>query len=238
MGMLRLLGLLIVLCFPVNVLADVNCVVLLHGLSRTSISMNRIEAGLEHAGFTVVNLNYPSRDYPLEQLAMDAVGRGIEACEEYSPTRIHFVAHSLGGILVRYYFLNEQHPKLGRVVMLGPPNHGSEVVDTLRGIPGFALLNGPSGGQLGTGNGSMPRFLGAVGFELGVIAGNQFVNPLFAIIVPGPNDGAVSVASTRVEGMRQHLILPVTHSFMMYNPEVIEQAINFLKTGSFVRDMN
>jgi triacylglycerol lipase len=219
---------------PAAALADVECVALLHGLARTSTSMIRLEARLERAGFEVVNLNYPSRDQPVQQLAGSVVGDAITACEEFSPDKIHFVTHSLGGILVRFYFLNETHEKLGRVVMLGPPNQGSEVVDKLDKVPGFELVNGPAGSQLGTSNGSMPRFLGAVNFELGIIAGNQSINPIYSLMIPGPDDGKVSVDSTRIDGIDRHLVMPVTHTWMMFNADVIEQVIHFLNTGNFM----
>jgi hypothetical protein len=213
--------------------ASQDCVVLLHGLARTSTSMIRLETHLKRADFSVVNIDYPSRDDSVQNLADDAVSRGLANCEEIEPNKIHFVTHSLGGILVRFYFQNEVDDRLGRVVMLGPPNGGSEVVDAMNSIPGFGLLNGPSGDQLGTTDGSMPRFLGPVDFELGVIAGNQSINPIYAGLIPGEDDGKVSVESTRVEGMNEHLILPVTHTWMMFNSDVIEQTIHFLKTGAF-----
>jgi len=219
---------------PAAALADVECVALLHGLARTSTSMIRLENRLERAGFEVVNINYPSRDQSVQQLAKDVVTDAIDACEKFSPDTVHFVTHSLGGILVRFYFLNEEYEKLGKVVMLGPPNQGSEVMDFWHKIPGFDRFTGPSGTQLGTTNGSMPRFLGAVNFELGIIAGNQSINPFYSLMIPGPDDGKVSVDSTRIEGVSQHLVMPVTHTWMMFNADVIEQVIHFLNTGNFM----
>jgi len=233
-AVLKVTFLVLLALSPVAAIADVECVALLHGLARSSTSMIRLEARLERAGFEVVNLSYPSRDLPVQQLADSVVGDAITACEEFSPEKIHFVTHSLGGILVRFYFLNDLHEKLGRVVMLGPPNQGSAVVDLLDKVPGFDLLNGPAGSQLGTTNGSMPRFLGTVNFELGIIAGNQSINPFYSLMIPGPDDGKVSVDSTRIEGINQHLVMPVTHTWMMFNADVIEQVIHFLNTGDFM----
>jgi hypothetical protein len=221
---------------PVSVLAE--CVVLLHGLGRLSNSMSELETKLIPAGYSVANILYPSRSYPIEVLAVDAVGRGLEECRGSgnSPERIHFVTHSLGGILLRYYLTENSIEDLGRVVMLGPPNQGSQLVDGLRPIPGFGFIGGPAGVALGTGEGSIFERLGPVEFDLGVIAGSTNINPLEFLFIPGPSDSIVSVESTRVEGMNAHIVLPVTHTFMMRNNEVIEQAIHYLKTGSFIAE--
>lgn len=210
-----------------------ECVVLLHGLARTSGSMGEMERKLGSAGFVTVNVGYPSREFPVQQLAEQAVTEGLDECEVLGAPRIHFVTHSLGSILVRYYFQEHADRRLGRVVMLGPPNQGAELVDTLAQFPGFGLLNGPSGLQLGTSEDSITDSLGAVEFELGVIAGDQAINPFFAALIPGPDDGKVSVESTRVAGMKEHIVMPVTHTWMMFNNEVIEQVISFLKAGRF-----
>ncbi|MCB1671386.1 MAG: alpha/beta hydrolase [Gammaproteobacteria bacterium] len=228
----KLILLLILVALPVAGRAA-DCVVLLHGLARTSGSMNKLEESLREAGYEVVNLGYPSREHPVAELAAQAVGEGLESCAATGAGRIDFVTHSLGGILVRYFFAEHSDPRLGRVVMLGPPNQGSELVDALAEFPGFELLNGPSGDQLGTGPGSIPEALGPVSFETGVIAGDHSFNPLYTALIPGPDDGKVSVESTRVEGMTDHLILPVTHTWMMYNDEVIRQVLQFLANGHF-----
>ncbi|MDA1370525.1 MAG: alpha/beta hydrolase [Proteobacteria bacterium] len=219
---------------PAGALAKNECVVLLHGLARVSNSMGELETKLTRSGYYVVNINYPSRRYELELLAADAVSRGLAECYNQGAESIHFVTHSLGGILVRQYFQQQSNPLLGRVVMLGPPNQGSEIVDGLSPIPGFELLWGPTGVMLGTGPGSILHDLGPVKFELGVIAGTTNINPLNLFLMDGPNDSIVTVASTRVEGMSAHIVLPVTHTFMMRNNEVIDHTIHFLKTGSFM----
>jgi pimeloyl-ACP methyl ester carboxylesterase len=211
-----------------------ECVVLLHGLARTSGSMGEMERKLQAAGFAVVNVGYPSREHPVEVLARQAVEEGLQFCSEQGAEPIHFVSHSLGSILVRYYFQERVDSRLGRVVMLGPPNQGAELVDALAEFPGFGLLNGPSAEQLGTGHEGIADSLGAVNFELGVIAGDQAINPFFAALIPGPDDGKVSVESTRVKGMREHLVMPVTHTWMMFNNDVIDQVISFLQRGYFI----
>ncbi len=218
--------------------ADSTCgefVVLLHGLARTRRSMQAMAQALLEQGYRVVNTAYPSRHQTIDELAARVIPRAMFECQRQGATRIHFVTHSLGGILVRRYFNRQTDNYLGRVVMLGPPNQGSEAVDRLRDLPGFGLLNGPAGRQLGTGADSVPRSLGPVTFELGVIAGTHGINPWLARLIPGDNDGKVSVESTRVAGMTDFIQLPCSHTFMMKSPRVIQQTIFFLKNGMFDR---
>ncbi len=206
-------------------------VVLLHGLARTKRSFKRLENSLIEHGYQVVNVGYPSTKMPIEQLADEAISKALARCQDAK--QIHFVTHSMGGILLRQYLKQHTMESLARVVMLGPPNHGSEVVDVLKNVVGFKFINGPAGLQLGTDSHSLVKQLGPATFELGVIAGTRSVNLLLSTLLPRPNDGKVSVESTRLEGMSQHLQLPVTHSFMMQNRQVITHVLHFLKHGSF-----
>lgn len=208
-----------------------ECVVFLHGLARTSSSMNKAAAEFAESGYRIANVDYPSRHHPIETLAPLAMHDGLSRCEGASA--VHFVTHSLGGIIVRHFLKNEAIDNLGRVVMFAPPNQGSEVVDSLQRIPGFKMLNGPAGLQLGTGADSIPRSLGPVEFELGVIAGNMTFNPILSQYLGNPDDGKVSVKSTRVAGMSDFLVLPHSHPFIMKSDLAIEQARAFIATGRF-----
>jgi len=141
-----------------------------------------------------------------------------------------------GGIVARYYLKNHKLPNLGRVVMLSPPNQGSKLVDSLGDSYFFNKLNGPAGRQLGTGKDSLPLRLGPVDFELGVIAGNRSFNPLYSLIVPGPDDGTIAVDRTKVAGMKDFLVLPRSHIFIMRSEDAIKQVIHFIQHGAFKRE--
>jgi len=198
--------------------------------------MEKMATALDTAGYQVINKDYPSRQYTIEKLADQTISSALGDCPKNST--IHFVTHSMGGILVRQYLSKHQLANLGRVVMLGPPNKGSEVVDKLHNVPGFKLINGPAGMQLGTGRLSVPNRLGPADFELGIIAGTRSINLILSSMLPNPDDGKVSVENTKLEGMQDHIAMPVTHPFMMQNKDVITQVIHFLKQGVFDKSGN
>jgi triacylglycerol lipase len=211
-----------------------ECVVLLHGLARSSTSLNEMQDALEEDGYRTANVDYPSREHEIAELASIAIEDGLATCRAGENTeKIHFVTHSLGGILVRQYLSTNSIDELGRVVMLGPPNQGSDAVDNLDGIPGFDWINGPAGHQLGKGEASVPLALGAVDFELGVIAGNRSIDPITSAVLKDPDDGRVSVEDTKVEGMDDFVIVEHSHAFMMRMQRPIDLTKKFLRTGSF-----
>ena len=211
-------------------------VILLHGLARTEKSMRDMAAALQEAGYTVLNVDYPSRSATVEELAESVISQALANPLLKDSGQIHFVTHSLGGILVRSYLARHELKNLGRVVMLGPPNQGSEVVDRLGDLSLFSAINGPAGRQLGTAADSLPNRLGPVAFELGVIAGDRSINWINSLMIDGPDDGKVSVARTRVEGMKDHLVLHATHPYLMENEQVIAQTLHFLRQGRFARN--
>jgi len=210
-------------------------VILLHGLCRTSRSMDKMERALTEAGYRVQNVDYPSRTAPIQKLADEAIGKAVADCQRDGVTKIDFVTHSLGGILVRSYLARHSLPELGRVVMLAPPNRGSEVVDKLGWTFAFKWLNGPAGSELGTDTNSVPNQLGPVNYPLGVIAGDRSINSINSLLIPGRDDGKVSIERTKLAGMSDYIVIHATHPFIMKNREAIRQTIQFLRTGAFDR---
>ena len=206
-----------------------EAVVLLHGLYRSDRSMRPLAARLEAAGYSVHNLHYPSTSATPDALEAE-LREQIQLCCASAP-RLHFVTHSLGGILTRALLARGAPPNLGRVVMLAPPNHGSEYVDVFGAAFGWAL--GPTGRELGTAASSLPNRLPPPAYALGVIAGASSLNPLSAFVLPGESDGTVTVESTRLDGMSDFVVLPSSHTFIIRSDAAAEQVLEFLRAGRF-----
>jgi pimeloyl-ACP methyl ester carboxylesterase len=207
-------------------------VVILHGIARSSASMEPLAEYLRGNGYVPVNIDYPSTQYSIEGL----VSRVHEKMEgmKLDPNRTtHFVGYSLGGLIVRGLIHKFRPNHLGRVVLMGPPNGGSEVADFWKGIFLFEWIYGPAGKELGTHEDAYRGLLGEVDFELGVIAGDRSIDPLSSAIIPGPDDGKVGIGRTRIRGMKGHIVVHATHTFMMSNEEVMAQTLHFLNHGNF-----
>jgi pimeloyl-ACP methyl ester carboxylesterase len=210
-----------------------DCVVLLHGIGMRGYVMKQIESALTDQGYRVVNISYPSREMPFEQLAGEYLPAQLKAHDVARAPRLNFVTHSLGSLIVRKFIHDARPANLGRVVMIGPPNHGSTAADEAKG---FALLSeflGENLARLGTGENSIARTLGPADFEVGVIAGEVAINPVFGNVLEGKNDGAVTVESAKLEGMRDFIVVPYSHTVMLWRDEVIQQTVTFLREGKF-----
>ncbi len=208
-----------------------DTVVLLHGLTRSSKAMNKMAKDLTAEGYTVINHDYPSTSATIEELTVQ-VFKTLPPQLRQTET-VHFVTHSMGGIILRQYLEDHELPNLGRVVMLAPPSQGSEVTDKLGHIFLYKWINGPAGDQLGTGTKSHPLRLKDPEFELGIIAGDRTLNPFLSMLIPGPDDGKVSLARVKPAIYSDYLQLHVTHPCMVWNSDVIRHTKHFLQYGTF-----
>ena len=194
--------------------------------------MRRLERAIARAGYETLNLSYSSCSFPLSGL-VEQVHAKHELIAHHDG-KTHFVTYSMGGLLARSYIARHRPPTLGRVVMLAPPSNGSEVANLLTGNVPYRRIFGPAGAELTTSLGPRHvRMLGRVDYPLGIIAGNRFVDPLGWLLIPGPNDGRVSVERTKVEGMTDHITIPATHFGMMRNRSAIRHTVTFLDQGRF-----
>ncbi|MGB5198983.1 MAG: alpha/beta fold hydrolase [Sedimenticolaceae bacterium] len=208
-------------------------VVLLHGMARSSASMSPLAGDLRRAGYQIRNVGYPTRSHDIARLVERYVRPAVQSCGERGA--VHVVTHSLGGILIRFYLQAAALPGGSRIVMLAPPNHGSEVVDHVRHWLPYRWLMGQVGQQLGTGPDSIVNQLGPIKAEIGVIAARRSLQPWFSPLFSGENDGAVSVASARLAEMRDFIVVDSSHTLLMFSREVRRQIREFLAHGRFLR---
>lgn len=215
-----------------------DTVVLLHGIGHSRWNMYWVERALRKEGHEVVNLTYPSLKHDITTLSKWVDERLAKEKVWESPGQVHFVTHSMGGLVTLYYL--EQYKagipaeKLGRVVMLAPPSKGSEVADLLKNFPPYKWSFGPAGQELATdvrSKNTMKPY-----YELGIIAGSKKWPYIVAnFVIPGEHDGRVAVEKTKMDGMKDHIVLPATHSFISWKPEVHKQIIAFIGKGEFDR---
>jgi pimeloyl-ACP methyl ester carboxylesterase len=209
-------------------------VVLLHGFGRSDMSMLLLNSALTEAGYDVYSLEYPSTDEAPEALVA-IVGEDINNCCIDAAETVHFVGHSLGGLLLRDYLGRERPGNLGHVVLIGSPNKGSELADADLGIAAQETMlgwAGPSAQALHTGPDGYAASLPAPEYTVGVIAGNRG-NHVSDKWLPTPNDGVVSVESARLDGMTDFVEIEVTHWDMRSSPIVAKLVIDFLRHGRF-----
>ncbi len=212
-------------------------VVLLHGILRAGSSMKPVELYLENRGYDVLNISYPSNKMTLEALT-DSLHEQISTADKFNnAAAVHFVTHSMGGILTRYYLAQHRPEHLGRVVMMGPPNTGSEFANFMSDHellgPIFNNIFGPAGQQLRADYKHAANTMD-IDYQVGVIAGTLSINPLAPMVFGDiAHDGIVPVSKTVIDGMADHILLPATHTMMMYNWNVLKEINGFLENGAF-----
>jgi triacylglycerol lipase len=233
---LLLLATLLVLSCPGYSSTAQECVIVLHGLGRTAWSMSLVEEALDNENYIVWNEGYPSTSDNIEELSDSTIKASLDFCTKNNADVIHFVTHSLGGILVRQYLQHNTISNLGRIVMLSPPNQGSEIADLLGDYSLYHLVLGPAAGQLGTGEDSLIRQLKPVKGEIGIITGDSSSDPWFSPVIPGEDDGKVSVESAKLDEMSDFITVHNGHTFIMRDDSVIGQIVYFLKHGNFNRE--
>ena len=213
-----------------------DCVVLIHGLLMNPFHMSFLKRSLEHEGYRVTNIGYPSRKADIPTLVRTYIIPQLPQCEG----RIHFVGHSMGGIIIRELLRIDMPPNIGNIVMLGAPNHGSELVDfsintpILSGL--FDTFYGPAARQLRIKDNDYLKELPMPVVPTGIIAGDNFYDPIGGyLVLPSPNDGKVSVATTKLDTMTDHIVIHASHTWLPISHEARKQVIYFLKNGKFER---
>lgn len=208
-------------------------VILLHGLGRDHRIMLPMEHALIAAGFNTYNLSYPSRKHAINYLSR-YVSDHIN--DQLIDQPIYFVTHSLGSIILRYIATHQLIKHIDRVVMLGPPNHGTAIIDYLRRFSALRHYWGPAALELASDETGIYHTLPEpIQFDCGIIAGNRTIDPWFSwSILKGMDDGKVTVESTKLKGMRDHIIIPCAHVQLPKNKIVIAQALYFLRNNQFL----
>ncbi len=211
-----------------------ECISLLHGMGRSKNLMKEVEKYFLKQGYKVLNIDYPSTTKSIEFLANTFLDNIISTQIGLSIKKIHFVTHSLGGIIVRMYLQTHNLTKGSKIVMLAPPNHGSEVTDFIKNNMFYKYTTGEAGQRLTTNSTSLPHQLAELPYDIGIIAGNKTLEPWFSLLFDGENDGKVSVKSTHLKEMKDFIVVPHAHTFIMSFNKVHRQIHNFLKHGVFI----
>ncbi|WOO41847.1 esterase/lipase family protein [Rubellicoccus peritrichatus] len=208
-------------------------VVLLDGIAHDGLNMKGFAKALNQQGYQVLNLGYPSTQLSISEIAEDYLTRHFAKHLPEDGRPVHFITHSMGGIVLRHYHHTFGMGRLGRVVMLSPPNHGSEVAEHLKHFFVYQWYFGPAGQEIGTGRDSVPLGLPAADFEVGVLTGSVSFDPWFDPLFEGTHDGKVSVESARLEGMKEFRVVPCSHYGMTFSRKVQAMAMRFLAEGGF-----
>jgi pimeloyl-ACP methyl ester carboxylesterase len=205
-------------------------VILVHGVCRSSHSMRKLQLRLRAEGFSAYRWDYASTRRKIERFVPDLASCVAGLADH---TRLHFVTHSMGGLVVRKLLADGVPENIGRVVMLGPPNQGSPLADLFRRNPLFWLIYGPAGQQLRAAPESFVHTLPPLPVPVGIIAAmrgkEQGFNPLFS----GDDDTLVPVDNTHLPEESDWRSVRGVHTVMMNNPSAVDLVVRFLKTGTF-----
>ena len=211
--------------------------VLIHGLYKFPFAMSQITKALDQAGYCVVNFEYESRRYSIDEVATSFLPQFIKKYCTDPKKKINFITYSVGGLVLRRFLEKDKLFKLGRVVMIAPPNHGSELATFLKKYLNFIykFVCGQIGQQLGTDkNDYINKILKQnVNFDLGIIAGRGALSPFSYFMIDGIHDGMILVESTELQGMKDHIIIPASHSFILFFRFTAKKVLDFLKNGNF-----
>ncbi len=206
-------------------------VILIHGIFNVKYCLYFAGRYLTKQGYDVTLLGYPSTQYNIEQLVEWLHPKLQRILNDNISIPVHFVCHSMGGLLLRAYLEKYNMANLGRVVFLATPNQGSELADVLSDFILYKWLFGPAGQQLKTSQ-TPYLFKKPIAFELGIIMGNK-PNFNLSCFKGLPNDGNVTVESSKVLGMKDHLIIPKNHLNILFDKNTQYQIDYFLKNGYF-----
>lgn len=210
-----------------------KAVILIHGIIRSSKSLDRLREPLEKDGYTVICFDYPSTRVTIEESGehLNSVMKSLDGIEE-----INFIVHSMGGLVVRASLAKHADKRIKRMVMLGVPNLGAKMADQFKALGLFKTIFGPAGQQLVSGPDAPVSKLPTPQFEFAIVAGARGTDNGFNPLIPGDDDGTVSVASTRLPGATDFMTVPVLHSFLMYSERASNGAMHFIKTGRLRED--
>lgn len=204
-----------------------HTIILLHGMGRGRASLWVLDTRLQHVGYKTLNFHYGAHGYGIEDLAQQLCAF-IE--ENVKTSSYHLIAHSLGNLILREAFRIGYPPGLGRIVMLAPPNQPAELARALRDNPIYRWFTGESGQLLASE--AFYAQLPVPDVPFGIIAGNRGQS----VTLKEPNDGVITVESTKLEGMADWAVVPQAHTFIMNSRTVAELCIAFIESGHFNAD--
>lgn len=211
------------------------CIVLVHGLWRSGAAMDVIARDLRHHGYQTVTVDYPSTSATIPELAEKYLHQGVESCRQRGVGQIHMVSHSMGGILVRQYLQTRRLPEGSRVVMLSPPNKGSELSTYFANSRWYEWLVGPAGASLIQGENGFLAHLAPIEEPVGVIAAYRSWSLWPEAWLPSPNDGTVSLRSMLLDEMDDLALVNAGHAMMRHKDETHQLIRRFLKYGAFIQ---